>query len=171
MPQVDSQLTENKLVLLYTIQQKEKVSAIELSDFIVFKGYMDYFTMQELLFQLENAELVDQEDHVYALTEQGNEVVSTFRSRIPNSVRDEIAEYAKSSLYGRSSMLEAQVEIMQPKPSSTTFEVQCSIRDYDRDVFSLSISVDTEAEAYAVRNRWQQRGLIIYRQLISELKP
>ncbi len=163
----DQQLTENKLTILYILQQKDTVSSIELSDFIVFKGYMDYFTMQELIEELLYAELILDMDGSYTLTPMGDEVVTTFRYRIPNSIRDEINEYARTSAYRRSSMLEADCEINKTEQG---YDLNCIIRDYDHVVFSLSIHAPDEEKAYAVRNRWQQRGLTIFRNLISELR-
>ncbi len=163
----DPQLTENKLILLYILQQKDTVSAIELSDFIVFKGYMDYFTMQELLEELLYAELILDLNGSYTLTPMGEEVVTTFRYRIPNSIRDEINEYARTSTYRRSSMLEADCDMTQTEQGYT---LNCLIRDYDHIVFSLNIQAPTEEKAFAVRNHWMQRGLTIYRNLISELR-
>ena len=167
MPITDAQITENKLILLYILQEKGTVSSIELSDFIVFKGYMDYFSMQELLSDLEKSELIHEEQGVLSLTEAGSSVVSTFRYRIPNSIRGDIQEYAQVSRYGRSSMLEARSEI---QPSGERFQVISSVWDYDQEVFRLVVVTDTEEEAYAVRNRWQQNGMRIYRSIIGDLK-
>ena len=167
MSNPDTQLTENKLVLLYILQQKDTVSAIELSDFIVFKGYMDYFTMQELIEEMIYAELILDMDGSYTLTPMGDEVVSTFRFRIPNSIRDEINEYARTSAYRRSSMLEADCDMTQ---TDQGYDIDCLVRDYDRIVFSMRVHAPDEEKAFAVRNHWQQRGLTIYRNLISALR-
>ena len=168
MPMDDQQLTENKLILLYVLQQKETISSIELSDYIIFKGYMDYFSMQQLLAELEESELVMKgPNDQYRLSSAGREVVETFRSRIPNSIRDEITEYARTSAFRRSSMLEADTTI---QPVEKGYQVRLGIRDYDHDVLALTLSADTEEEAFAIRNRWQKSGMTIYRHLISELK-
>ncbi len=163
MPLTDAQLTENKLILLFIIQQRRSVSSIELSDLVLFKGYMDYFTMQELLQELHEAELILEQDAVYTLTEAGQAVVDTFRTRIPNSTRDEITEYVQTASFGRSTMLEPHAEILPNK-------VRVSITDYDQEIFSMYIPASSEEECYRIRNNWQQKGMIIYRNILSDLR-
>ena len=46
-------LTSNKLIVLYLIQKKGDMTRIDLFDYILFKGYMDYFTLQQYVNELD----------------------------------------------------------------------------------------------------------------------
>lgn len=165
MPGMD--FTENKLILLYTIREKKEVSRIELSDFIIFKAYMDYFTLQDLLAELTEAELISCENEICSITEAGEQVLEAFYTRIPNSIRTDISEYARTSAYRRSSMLGIESEI---KENGGRYDILCLVKDYDRVIFSLHLEASSEESAYAIRNNWLKRGTMIYRSLINDLK-
>ena len=51
-------LTSNKLIVLYLIQEKGDMTRIDLFDYILFKGYMDYFTLQQYVNELAEAKLI-----------------------------------------------------------------------------------------------------------------
>lgn len=165
----DNHLTGNKLIILYIVQQKESISSIELSDFVIFRGYMDYFTLQQYLEELSESGLLLEDASSYSITATGIDVIDTFRSRIPLSVRETIDEFVKTSRVGRSSMLEIDV-IITPPLGHGNYIVECLVRDYDQTPFTFKTQVATEAEAYMIRNNWLQKGMSIYRNLISDLR-
>ena len=164
----DNHLTGNKLIILYIIQQKGSIASIELSDFVIFQGFMDYFTLQQYLEELTETGLLIEEASSYSLTETCVDVIDTFRSRIPHSVRETIDEFVKTSKVGRSSMLELDVRITPNFNGSYT--VECIVRDYDQTPFSFRTQVASESDAYTIRNNWLQKGMSIYRNLISDLR-
>lgn len=167
-PNNDNHLTGNKLLILFIIQQKESISGIELTEFVGYNEYMDYFTLQQYLDELSESKLIIMDDAGYHLTETGAEVINTFRSRIPHSMREQISEYAKTSKLSRSSMLELDVRVTPGENGHYT--VECIVRDYDQTPFVFNIQADTEADAYVIRNNWLQKGMSIYRNLLSELR-
>ncbi len=164
----DSQLTLHKLILLYTLQRQKALTGIELSDFVIFKEYMDYFSLRQYLDELEESGLIRESSSQYAITDAGEEVINTFRTRIPHSIREAIEEYAKSAVLGRSSMLEADAAVS--KAENGGYTVDCLVRDYDQLPFTFRLQAKTKAEAYAVRNNWLQKGLSLYRNLLTELR-
>ena len=166
MRESGQQPAENKLLLLYAISEKGHVSEIELSDFVLFHGYMDYFVMQTMLKELETSELITNDHGDCRLTESGRGVLETFIARIPNSIRCEIRDYAKTSVYSKASMLEADCRVTA---EGDHFKVECLIIDYDKVRFTLTKEVKTEAECWQIKNRWLTRGMTIYRSLIASL--
>jgi len=131
---MDQQLSENKLILLYIIREKENIKATDLSDFVLFRDYMDYFSMQNYIAELCEGnlivEMMVQETLYYTLHPQGEEVVELFRARIPHSIREEIRDYAKNSCLEESPLMEVDAKINQL--SEGRYEVCCQVRDYDR---------------------------------------
>ena len=97
---MDHQLSENKLILMYVIREKENIQASDLSDYVLFRGYMDYFSMQNYIAELCEAglvlEVIKDDLRYYTLHPQGEEVVELFKARIPHSIREEIREYAEN---------------------------------------------------------------------------
>lgn len=168
---MDHQLSENKLILLYIIREKENIKATDLSDFVIFRGYMDYFSMQSYIGELCDAGLVVEvmmdDTLYYTLHPQGEEVVELFRARIPHSTREDIRNYAKNSCLNGSPLLEVDAKI--EKLGEEHYEVHCQVRDYDRPVLDFIKKAAEEQAAFRIRNEWLKKGMSVYWNLLKEL--
>ena len=168
---MDHQLSENKLILMYIIREKENIKVSDLSDYVLFRGYMDYFSMQNYLAELCDSNLVLEvrKDGVryYTLHPQGEEVVELFKARIPHSIREEIRDYAKNSCLDDSPLIEVDAKI--EKVAEERYEVRCLVRDYDRTVLDFIKTAPDEQAAYQIRNQWLQKGMNVYWNLLKEL--
>lgn len=169
---MDQQLSENKLILLYMIYEKENISESDLMDFVIFHMYMDFFTMQNCMDELEQQGLIvkiEAEGTVYyTLLPEGDEVVKLFYSRIPHSIREDIRVYAKDSLLHDSALMNADVQIQNKGGSH--FEVTCRVLDDTRTVLSFVMTADSEEGANRIRNQWLQKGISVYMNLLKELR-
>ena len=93
---MDLQLSESKLILLYVIAERENIAETDLIDFVIYRMYMDYFTTQSCMDELEEQGLVvkikskTDGGFYYTLLPEGDEVVKLFRNRIPHSIREDI---------------------------------------------------------------------------------
>lgn len=168
---MDLQFSENKLILLYTIHEKENIRATELFDFVLFRGYMDYFVLQSYMAEMIASSLVVQvvqEDIPYfTLLPEGEQVVEMFRSRIPHSIREEIRNYTKNSFLSESPLMAADASI--EAVSEERFDVHCRILDYDKVMLELVKSASTEEMANRTRNLWMQKGMNLYMNFLKEL--
>nr|WP_283243805.1 DUF4364 family protein [Bianquea renquensis] len=166
-------LTSNKLIVLYLIQKKGDMTRIDLFDYILFKGYMDYFTLQQYVNELAEAKLIceqkDENRTVYTLYPQGMEILELFKSRIPHSIRMEINEYVQTSRLNSSSMLRIEAEVHQMDDGERR-QVQCRVKDYDRTILDFQVNVSSEEEANIIRNNWLKKGMSLYRNLLQDLK-
>lgn len=169
---MDHQISENKLILLYTIHEKENIKSSDLYDFILFHGYMEYFTLQSCLQELEQTslivEIVQLGDMYYTTTPEGDTIIEMFRARIDHSIREDIRSYAlNSELHVNSPLIGADVEIV--KKDDVHFEVHCRILDYDRAVMEFIKTASSEEMANRIRNAWLQKGLSVYWNITKEL--
>ena len=85
---MDLQLSESKLILLFVIAEKENIGETDLIDFVIYHMYMDYFTTQSCMNELEEQGLVVKiksradDAFYYTLLPEGEEVVKLFRNRM-----------------------------------------------------------------------------------------
>ena len=98
-------LAENKLIILHLLQKMGiSLSNSEICQFLLEKNYMDYFSVQQYLSELETAGWLEktreQNNTRYTLTDDGEEVMNYFISRISDDVKNEINTYGVDSLYG-----------------------------------------------------------------------
>lgn len=168
---MDHQLSENKLILLYIIHEKENIKAADLYDFVLYHGYMEYFALQNYMAELEETALVvemPQGGEVYYTTlPEGDMIIEMFRARIPHSIREDIRNYAQHSPDNESPLLGADAEIR--KINDEHYEVHCRVLDYDRAVMDLLKTAASEEMANRIRNAWMQKGLSFYRNITKEL--
>ncbi|MCF0135813.1 MAG: DUF4364 family protein [Lachnospiraceae bacterium] len=169
---MDHQPSENKLILLYLIHEKENIKSTDLYDFVLFHGYMEYFTLQSMLAEMELSGLVVEMQHggevYYTTLPEGDTIVEMFRARIPHSIREDIRSYAlNSEIHGDSPLMGADVEI--EKKDEEHYEVRCRVLDYDRAVLDIMKTATSEEMANRVRNTWLQKGMSVYWNIIKEL--
>ncbi len=171
---MDLQLSESKLILLYVIAERENIAETDLIDFVIYRMYMDYFTTQSCMDELEEQGLVvkikskTDGGFYYTLLPEGDEVVKLFRNRIPHSIREDIRTYAKDSLLRSSPLMGTEAAIKAQDESH--FDVTCQILDNDRPVLSFVMTADSEEGANRIRNQWLQKGMNVYLNLLKELK-
>lgn len=171
MSVVQPDFTLNKLILLYILREKGCISRSDLSDFVLYREYMDYFALDQYLLELEDSGLItsSEENHhiTYSITRIGCETLDLFQLRIPHSLRREIMEYAELEALKRPSTMGLDVSIHQEADGRYT--VTCYVRDYDTHLFELVFHVSTQEEATRLRIQWLQKGLSLYRNLIRDL--
>ena len=170
---MDNQAFEEKLILLYLIREKDNITPDELSDFIIFRGYMDYFSMgnylQELLDNRLVLRLTQGDKSYYTLHPRGIEVVEMFRARIDHSIREEIRSYAQNAFLHSSPMLEADVAMEETEKG---YQLNCRVHDYDNTdslVLELRLTADTEEEAKEIRDNWNKKGMSVYWNLLRDI--
>ncbi len=167
---MDSQLSENKLILLYLIREKDNITSAEMTDFVLFRGYMDYFSMAGYLTELIESKLVlelSRDEHFYyTLHPRGIEVVEMFRARIPHSIREEIRSYAQNAFLHGSPLMEA---LVRTEEESGGVRVNCQVKDYDRVVMELSLKAESDEEAAVMRDNWYKKGMRIYWNLLRDI--
>lgn len=163
--------TLNKLILLYILREKGCISRSELSDFVLYRKYMDYFSLDQYLLELEDSGLISSSDEegrtTYSITPEGRETLNLFQLRIPHSLRREILEYAELEALERPSTMGLDVSLRQETDGRYT--VTCYVRDYDTHLFELVFHVTTPEEAARIRSLWLQKGLVLYRNLIRDM--
>ena len=98
------QLTLYKLMILYLIEKVDfPLSNSQISEFILDKGYTNYFTVQRAFHELEEENMlrvkqIRNMSH-YALSDEGSEAIEMFEYQIPNSIKEDIAQFLKEKEY------------------------------------------------------------------------
>ena len=86
-----TKLAKNKLTIMYLLQKMGiALSNSEICQFLLEKDYMDYFSIQQYLSELEATgwleKTQDQNNTRYTLTDDGEEVMNYFTNRISEEV-------------------------------------------------------------------------------------
>ena len=131
-----------KLIVLYMLQKVDfPLTTSQISSFILDRGYTTYFTLQSVLSELAESDLVRMEPirntSYYTITAPGEETLHYFQNRISPTIREDIDQYMLENKI----QLRDEVSIISDYYRNTAdeFSVHCNmrIRSISRSPFQM----------------------------------
>ena len=161
-----------KLIVLFMLDKIDfSLTFSQISDFVLERGYTDYFTLQSSLSELMEAGLIHAETirniSYYTITPEGEETISFFVNRIPLAIRDDIAAYLRENKL----RLRSEVSVLSDYNRSTNgdYEVRCRVREKQTDLIDLRLTVPGEEQAKAICRNWKDASQDVYSYLMKVL--
>lgn len=165
-------LTTYKLIVLYMLDKVDfPLTNSQISEFFLNKGYTNYFTLQQALNELTDAEFIRsrqvRNSSHYTITPSGQETLEYFGSNIPQAMKDDVDVFLQKHHYRLRSESETIADYYQEKPN--LFIVNCEVREGHHKLIALSLSVTTKEQAIAICDNWSKKNADIYSYLIQTL--
>ena len=161
-----------KLIILYMLQKVDfPLTNSQISEFILDRGYTNYFTLQSVLSELAESDMIRQEiilnSSYYSLTESGEEALYYFQNRISKSIRDEIDTYISENKM----KLRDDVSVLADyyKNTANEYSVRCIVKEKYSNSIELTITVPDEVQAKIVCRNWKDHCQHIYEHIMKEL--
>ena len=161
-----------KLIVLYMLQKVEfPLTNSQISEFVLERGYTTYFTLQSVLSELAESDMVRQEtirnSSYYTLTEAGEEALRYFQNRISQPIRDDIDQYLRQNKL----QLRDEVSILADyyKNTAEEYSVHCVGKEKYSNPIELTVTVPDEAQAKVMCRNWKQKCQEIYEFVMKEL--
>ncbi len=161
-----------KLIVLYMLQKVDfPLTNSQISEFVLERGYTTYFTLQSVLSELAENDMVRQEVirncSYYTLTEAGEEALRYFQNRISQPIRDDIDQYLRENKM----QLRDEVSIVADyyKNTAEEYSVHCVVKEKYSNPIELTITVPDEAQARVACRNWKQKCQEIYEFVMKEL--
>lgn len=164
--------TQYKLIVLYMLDKVNfPLTNTQISSFMLNKDYTTYFTVQQAISELINAELIRTEsthnNTHYFLTPAGRETLSYFPDKISDAIKKDVLEY----------FAENQMELRQEtsiiadyyRTTSQEFAVRCQLKERNCSLIDLTITVKSKAEAQAICSNWKSQHEDVYDYLMNLL--
>ncbi len=165
-------ITLYKLIVLYMLQKVDfPMTTTQLSDFILERGYTTFFTLQTVLSELLDSQMISVESvrnsSYYSITEAGTEALGYFRNDISSSIREEIDQY----LCENKMKMRDEVSVLSDyyKNTDGDFSVHALVKEKYSNPIELTISVPDEEEAQTACSNWRDHAQGIYEFIIKEL--
>ena len=103
-------LTLYKLIVLYMLDKvKFKLTYSQISGFILEKEYTNFLTLQQVISDLQDAELIKTDASMnrtfFSITEEGRNTLSYFGNRIGDAIIDDIDTFLSEKHHGIIKML------------------------------------------------------------------
>ncbi|WP_343209207.1 DUF4364 family protein [Anaerolentibacter hominis] len=161
-----------KLIILDMLNRVDfPLTNAQICNFILEKDYTNYFTVQQVLSEMLEAQLIhgDTMHHTsyYKITEAGKETLSFFGSQIPDSIRQDILKFFQDNKYS----LKEEVSVLCDyyKEHTDLYMVRCKILENGTALIELNLTVPTEEEASLLCSNWKKKNKELYPLILAQL--
>ena len=165
-------LTQYKLTILYMLDKVDfPLTNTQISNFMLDQDYTTYFTIQKAISELIDAQLMRTESthnntHYY-ITPAGRETLSYFPDKISDAIKTDVLNY-----FAENKMeLRQEISIIADyyKTTSQEFAARCQIKEHNRSLIDLTITVSSKSQAQAICSNWKSRHEDVYDYLMDLL--
>ena len=166
------QLTLYKLMILYLIEKVDfPLSNSQISEFILDRGYTNYFHLQRAFHELEEENMlrvkqIRNMSH-YALSDEGSEAIEMFEYQIPNSIKEDIAQFLKEKEYELRKEASVTADFYPSKGDEYT--VNLKIREKENLLLEINLNVVSRDQAVYICDHWEKKHSDVYSMLIEKL--
>jgi len=165
-------LTLYKLIVLYMLNRVSfKLTAAQVSDFILEREYTNFFTLGQVINELTDAGMITARtirNRTYlSITAEGRETQRFFGNRISAAIKEDINTYFREKEFS----LINETAILGDYYKSTTgeFEAHLVARERGIRLIDITLSVPSEEAASAICDNWQKKNQEIYKYLADQL--
>ena len=169
---IEDSLMLYKLIVLYMLGRVSfPLTNAQVCDFMLEHSYTDYMTLQKVLAELSEANLILTSKHhnrtQLTLTKEGTETLHFFDNRIGEAIRQDIDNFLKEKEF----TLRNEVSILADYYKSTSGEYEARLVAKDRDItlIDMTLSVPTLDLAISVCDNWQAKNQEVYQFITSRL--
>lgn len=154
-----------KLMILYMLKKVNfPLTNSQLSAFFNSRDYANYFTFQQVISELIEANLIAA-DTVrnttrYELTKEGEDVLYFFGKDISQSIIQDMDDFIKENKFQMRS--EVGVTADYYKSSLSDYTVTCSVREGKENIIELKLTVPSEDQAISMCDKWANANQEIY---------
>ena len=146
-----------KLIVLYMLDRVNfTLTNSQISDFVLEKGYTNYFTLQESINGLVYIEFVYvstiRSSSHYKITDKGEEALSMFENKIPYAIKQDILEFFEQQQINLKKETEIQSDYYLNEANEYT--VSCVINDRNEPLLDIN---------------WRQKSTEVYDLLVQQL--
>lgn len=149
------------------------VTKAQISDFILEKEYTNFLTLQQVISDLIDAEMImitaeTVHNRTYlTITEEGKKTLSFFHSRINSATKQEIDEFFLEN----EMEMRNEISILSDyyKSASGEYEAHLTATEKGSRLVDITLTVPGEEIAAAICENWQKKNQAVYQYLIEQL--
>lgn len=164
--------TQYKLLILYMLDQVDfPLTNTQISNFMLDHDYTTYFTIQQTINELIRAELIRTEsthnNTQYYITNAGKETLSFFPDKLSAAMKADVRSFfAENTIKIRQ---EISAVANYCKTTLQDYAVRCQMKERQRTLIDLTITVSSKEQAQAICTNWQKQQENVYAYLMDML--
>lgn len=161
-----------KLMILYILDLSEyPLNTAQLCEFLLDKGYTNYFTLQTTIADLVEAGFItgthQGNSSFYAITASGLDALNAFKSSISEAIREDIKNFLDEKKYALRHSNDV-TSLFLPKKDKE-YEVMLNLKDNGEPLMNLTFNVASQSQAELVCDHWNKKYMEIYEYLLETL--
>lgn len=165
-------LTLYKLIVLYLLNRVAfPLTKTQISDFIQEKEYTNFFTIQQVMAELIDTNLVTartiRNRTQLSITEEGRETLRFFENRISDGIRQDMEDYLAEKEFELRDEISVQGNYY--KTTGGEYEAHLLAKDGESTLIELKLSVPSMEVAASICDNWQKKNQEIYQYLTGQL--
>jgi len=171
-PRRSQTMAQNKLLMLYLLNRSEmELSELQIMRLMDELGLMSYFDLKECLFELQqNGHIYMSETPqaaLYAITGSGKNIADVLGNDLRLSARKAVDTYLDTN---RDKLkMEAHYVAEYIKISGSEYRVIMKVLEEGMTILEISIIVYSREEAQAMTEKWKDKAVDIYKELLGRL--
>lgn len=142
-----------------------------ITNFMLDKDYTDYFTIQQVISELVDAEFITSETirntPRYLITESGRETLSFFGNKISTAIQNDVLYYLKENKFQLRNETSTTSDYFEEKKGE--YMVRLKVKERNSTVIELNLTVPTEDDAIKLCSNWSNKSQDIYASVLSTL--
>lgn len=161
-----------KLIILYMLDRVPfPLTKAQIFDFILMHDYTDYLTLQQIMVELMDADMVMAKSmrnrtHL-SLTDEGKQTLDMFSKRLSEDTVAQINSFLSSNELELRN--EVSIQSNYYKATSGEFEAHLIALDRGITIVDLTMSVPDVETAASICENWEKRNQEIYQFLVEKL--
>jgi hypothetical protein len=148
-----------------------KLTYSQISGFILEKEYTNFLTLQQVISDLQDAELIKADAMMnrtfFSITEEGQNTLKYFGNRISDTIKQEIDNFLTEKHLELKN--EASITANFYKSTSGEYETELIAKEKDIELVNIKLSVPTKDMAETICDGWYNKNQQIYKYLMEEL--
>lgn len=169
---IQDAITIYKLIVLYMLGRVDfPLTKTQVDDFILEKEYTNYLTLQQVIAELIDTNLIiaktiRNRTHL-SVTEEGKSTLTFFQNRLNEAFKTDIDAYLKENELE----LRNEVSILSDyyKSTSGEFEAHLVAKEKEITLVDIKLSVPLEEMASSICENWTKKNQSIYKYLTEQL--
>jgi hypothetical protein len=148
-----------------------KLTYSQISGFILEKEYTNFLTLQQVISDLQDAELIKADAMMnrtfFSITPEGQNTLKYFGNRISDTIKQEIDTFLTEKHLELKN--EASITANYYKSTSGEYETELIAKEKDIELVNIKLSVPTKDMAETICDSWYNKNQSIYKYLMEEL--
>lgn len=143
----------------------------QISNFFLEQDYTDYFSIQEVISNLVDSNLIREEsthsNTQYSITTDGENTLIYFHDKLSEAIEEDVLNFFKQ----RKVEIKQENSIMADyyKTTNQNYEVRCRIKNGNNTPLDLKITVPNQQQAEAICTNWNSESEEVYYYLLDTL--